>query len=277
MEKQRTIISISDLKKIIRTVDINYNLNLSDYAVSSLKRRIESFIDERFIQSPNNLIDRIERQELFGEIFIQSILAPDSEMFRDYNFWLTLSNIIKKKYINKEMLEIWLPCANSYHNLFTLQIVLDKLKMIEKSKVTVSSTSKLNANQILSESLSEKNIEQNIPNHKRFDNNIELKTYFNTIDNNYVFKNELLSNVEVKHHNFLNDEINSKFDIVIFRDKMLYYNLSLKNHALNIITSNIKLGGYLAIGIKEIIDYPLWHSDYYLFNESESIYKKRII
>ena len=57
---------------------------------------------------------------------------------------------------------------------------------------------------------------------------------------------------------------------------MLYYNPSLKIDALKILNTALKPGGYIAIGIKESLDFPAWEQEYIVVSESERIYKKVI-
>ncbi len=275
MIKERKIIEISDLKKITRTIDRIYGLKLSNYAQSSLKRRVEVFMSQNFSISVNNLIERIERQESFAELFIYNLVARDNEMFRDHEFWIELSHIINKEYIYNKLITFWLPDSNDHSDLYSLLIMLCKLKVLDKSDIYVSSPCKISEDKILNACISEKEVKLYSDNCERLGGNTKLKSYFENKENNYSINKELLKNVKVEFNNLLNSEISTKVDIVLFRNKMMFYNENLQNYSLKKITSQLKIGGYLAIGAKEKVNYPSWKSDYFVYNQEGNIYRKQ--
>ncbi len=275
MAQQTNIIEISDLKKITRTIDKFYGLNLSNYALSSLKRRVETFITKNFSISVQNLIERLERQESFAESLIYCMLASDNEMFRDNQFWFELLNIINKEYRYNNLIDIWLPDTNNYNDIYSLLIILDRLKLIDKTDVYVSSASRMSVDKIFKAAISKKEMKQHIANFERFDENDNLENYFNSKDNSYTLRKELLKNVKLELRSLLESELPTKFDIILFRNKMIFYNESLQNRSLRKITSKLKFGAYLAIGAKEKISYPLWENDYFIYSKEEKIYRKQ--
>lgn len=247
---------------------------MTDYAMSSLKRRVEVFMNDNYILSANDLIKQIELSNSFLEQFINAILVKDDEMFRDFEFWQTLYLILKNEYADSSEISFWFPDTNSYHEVYSLLIILARLNFIEKSKIQVSSINKLSINTIKSKIITYKDWEEHLTNHKRFDKNEHLEQYFDEIENSYRLKKNLLNNVNVARYNFLTESGIGKYDIILFRNKMLCYNSSLKDIALKKITHSAKHGTLIAIGINEIINYPDWEKDYSVYNKSEKIYIK---
>ncbi len=271
---KRIILGVSDIKNLFQAVNATYSLDFSNYALSSLKRRVEKFMGNYFITNIDELVNRLDKDGNFFELFLQTILVEDTEMFRDPEFWSELKNNVLKKYRYATEIKIWMPDINSGDELYSLQIVLEQLNLAEKASIYASTMSELNIEKIKRASCDQKKMEINVANFERFEEGANLNEYFQQ-QGNVSFLNSIFnSRLTIEKHNLFIEKPVSIFDIVLFRNKMLYYNPQLRIDALKILTSAIRPGGYIAVGIKEMIDYPAWENDYVVLSESEKIFKK---
>ncbi len=271
---KRIILGISDIKNLFQVVNARYSLDFSNYALSSLKRRVEKFMGNYFITNIDELINRLDKDENFFEMFLQTILVEDTEMFRDPEFWFEFKNNVLKKYRYATEIKIWIPDINSGDELYSLQIVLEQLNLAEKTSIYASTTSELNIEKIKRGSFDQKKMEINAANFERFEEGANLNEYFQQQGNASFLNSVFHSRLIIEKHNLFIEKPLSVVDIILFRNKMLYYNPQLRIDALKILTSAIRPGGYIAVGIKETIDYPSWENDYVVLSESEKIFKK---
>ena len=271
---KKVILGISDVKNLFQSLKANYSIDFFDYALSSMKRRIESFMHSYFLSSIDELIHRLEKDTSFFEMFLKSILVDETEMFRDPEFWDEFKNIVLKKYRYATEIKVWVPEANSGEELYSLLIILDQLNLLERSNIYVSSMSVLNIEKIKKASFDQKRMEINVANFQRFEEGGNLNQYFTLKGSTSILNPELMSVVRVEKHNIFAEESTEIFDIVLFRNKMLYYNPQLRIEALKKLTKHLRPGGYISMGVKELLDYPSWENDYIVFSESEKIYKK---
>jgi chemotaxis protein methyltransferase CheR len=271
---KRVILGVSDIKNLFQVVNAKYSLDFSNYALSSLKRRVEKFMGNYFITNIDELINRLDKDGNFFELFLQTILVDDTEMFRDPEFWFEFKNNVLKKYRYATEIKIWVPDINSGDELYSLQIILEQLNLAEKTSIYASTMSGLNIEKINRASFDQKKMEINVANFERFEEGANLNEYFQQQGNVSFLNSTFNSKLTVEKHNLFIEKPISVFDIVLFRNKMLYYNPQLRIDALKILTSAIRPGGYLVVGIKEMIDYPSWENDYVVLNESEKIFKK---
>lgn len=271
---KRTVLGISDLKNLFQSINSCYGDDYSNFALSSLKRRIEDFMFGFHLPGIDDLIHKLEKDKIFYELFFRALLVDSTEMFRDPEFWDELKSLVLKKYRYAENIKIWIPDCNSGDEMYTLQIVLDELKLREKSSIYVTTSSEFNAERIEKATIEQKKMEINIANFERYMEGGALKEYFILKTNASVLKPELLDNLKVERHNILKEKVTGAYDFILFRNKMLYFNPQLKNEILKKLTSTLKPGGYIAVGVKESIDYPLWEKDYLIISDSERIYKR---
>lgn len=270
----RITVGISDLKTLYQSINNNYSIDFSNYALSSLRNRIEDFIDRYRLTSIEELILKIETDKSFFQLFLKNILVDTTEMFRDPDFWVFLRIHIFSKFVNRNDYKFWIPDCNSGEELYTLQIITNQLNLQDKTYVFITSLCPLNIDRISDAHIDGKKMEISTANFERYQGSTSLNDYFIVKGNENILKPELIDNVEIVEHNLFLDDPPGIFDFIIFRNKMLYYNSTLKIESLKKLHSALKPGGFLALGIKESLDYPGWERDFSIVSESERIYKK---
>jgi chemotaxis protein methyltransferase CheR len=272
---KRIVLGITDLKTLFQSIRSKYSYDFTNFALSSFKRRLEDFMESYHINNFDELIHKFEIDAGFFNMFIAFQLVGTTEMFRDPEFWLELKELICKKYNSNQEIKVLIPDCNSGEELFTFQIISSQLQYQDKTKVVVTTIIEENIEKIFKGQQDGKKMEINIANFERFHQGGNLMEYFTSRLSNSFFIPELLKNVEVNQHNLISDNIPGIYDIIIFRNKMLYFNPQLKIDVLKKLDSVLKPGGYIAVGIKESIDHPAWEQNYSIISESERIYKKR--
>jgi len=271
----RLIIGISELKSLILNIKTNKGIDFSNYALSSLKRRVESFMLKFHSQNTEELIHRISNDQNFYELFLKDILVNSTELFRDPDFWKELKVYVLNKFKFSEEIQILIPECNSGEELYTLLIVLDQINMLDRVKIFLTSLSPLNIEKIKNATIELKKMEVNIANFERYHENGNIFDFFIKKGSVVKFNTNLFSNVEMVHHNFFKDEIPKVYNLILFRNKILYYNQQLKAEALKKLSQSLKPGGFLAVGIKETIEFPGVEREFVVISESEKIFKKQ--
>ncbi|MFN8255259.1 MAG: CheR family methyltransferase [Bacteroidales bacterium] len=271
---KKIILGISDIKALFQSINKCYSIDFSNFAMSSFKFRVEEFMFNYRLSSIDDLIYKTEADRNFFQLLMNNLLVDTTEMFRDPDFWGFFKVQVLHRINSNSGARIWIPECNSGDELYTLKIILHELGLDGKFNIVVSTLNKVNVERISSACVDPKKMETNVANYERYLEEGKLLDYFSQKSNMYKLNYELLEKVEIIEHNLFKDKIPSIFDIVLFRNKMLYYNPTLKIEALKIINSALKPGGFLALGIKETCDYPGWELEYDVINESERIFKK---
>ena len=277
MLKRQVHIGISDLKSLLFAIKRHKGIDFTDYALSSLKWRVENFMERFHFENTDELLHKlIKDDDYFYQLFLKDILVDTTELFRDPEFWIELKKTILFRLKKHEQINILLPECNSGEELHSLLILLKNEELIDKANICVTSLSKLNVERILQALLENKKMETNTANFEKVYENGKITDFFDDKGRVFKLKPELMNNVKVKEHNLLNDKTESKFHLIIYRNKTIYYNPQLKNKALNLLKEQLITGGYIALGVKENLEYPGYEQEFSLASDSEKIYKKTI-
>jgi len=269
-------IGIVDTKKVIGAIKEVYGIDFSGFALTALKRRLLFVMNENNYSSIVDFISNIENNQLLFEKYLSQGLIDTTEMFRDPSSWRELRDkYLPDLYKNREF-KILVPGVTSGDDLFTLLILLKEAGILTDAKVVATSLSELRLEQIKNGGLFDlKKIEIGEANYKRFTDTSSLSAYYSVEGVKARMNSDLLENVELKKYSFLTDEALKGFHLVIYRNRMIYFNPSLQDAVTDKLIRSTLLGGIISIGSKESLETTSYMSKLNVLNKEEKIYKKR--
>ncbi len=268
-------ITFTEYKEIINIIKTTYNVDFVNYATASLKRRVERVYNLYNFKNVEEMLAKIKADEEFFDAFLKETSVPTTEMFRDPQMWIDLKEKVLSKISPRSEYKIWVPEITTDEELFTLLIVLYEMQILGLTKIYASTNIQQNIEKIKTGVLDIKKMETNSANYTRHNGDYQLSKYFDLEEKRAIFDQVLLSKVEFKFNNFFDiNHIDSGFNLILFRNRMLYYNPNLQNKALDIVYNSLQLNGHLIIGINETMDGSVHQTKYSLISKTENIFKK---
>lgn len=268
-------IEITDLRNLTKLVKEKYNYDFANYAMSSFKRRIKRILELYKFKSVDNLIFRLETDPSYFEEFISEITVNVTEMFRDPTFWKVLKeHIIPNIMLNHNKINVWHAGCSSGEEVFSMAIMLTEMGVYDKAKLVASDIDSAIIAKAKRASIPVKTMEVNNKNYQRFCEADDLGKYFKEVAGESVLDRALLENVTFKRHDLVQGAVFSKFDLVLCRNVMIYFNQTLQNEVLYKLHDSLFKYGYLAIGSKESLIWCDIANKFIVVNNEEKVYKK---
>ena len=267
-------IDIADLKRITELVQNKYGYDFRNYAMSSFKRRMLRILELKGL-SVESLIKKLAEQPTFIEEFLDELTVNVTEMFRDPGFWRIMRDeIIPGILLNHKSFKIWHAGCSSGEEVISMAILLREMGI--EQDVTLFATD-LDVNILEKAKLGSypiKNMELNEKNYIRFEGKSSIKNYYREENGKAVFNKDLLQNVTFRKHDLVKGEVFNKFDLVLCRNVMIYFNQTLQNEVLKKFHESLFKYGYLAIGSKESLIWCDVANKFLVVNNEEKVYKK---
>ena len=119
-----------------------------------------------------------------------------------------------------------------------------------------------------------KSMEINEKNYIRYQGKGKITDYYKEENGRAAFDKSLLNNVTFRQFDLVTGEPFSKFDLILCRNVMIYFNQALQNEVLKKFYASLFKFGYLAIGTKESIMWCEYASRFLCVNQEEKIYRK---
>ena len=245
----------TEMNNLLAAVQDTIGVELSDYAQSSLQRRIIRFNEIARIANMDELIKKIRNESGFAVHFINEITVNVSEMFRDPSFWAIIRDSVLTELSNRSIINIWHAGCSQGEEVFTMAIILKEAGLLSKTRITATdinvNTLKIAENGIFLL----KSQELNHKNYVRYGGKGLLSDYYKVVENKVHFDKELIRKVEFKKHDLSSDQHFAFFDLIICRNVFIYFNFNLQEKALAIFNQSLSKDSFLGIGSKESIAY----------------------
>lgn len=264
-----------DLQRLALHIKNKYGYDFTDYAMSSFRRRVRRVLELYRIPSIDDLILSIEDGRRSAEEFVSEITVNVTEMFRDPSFWTVMKeHILPNLMLNHEKINIWHAGCSSGEEVYSMAIVLKELGMLDKATILATDIDESILLKAKSGVYPLKSMEVHTKNYNSYRGRWNMSYYYREHKNEAIMNEELIKNVNFKKHDLIHGEMPDKFDLVLCRNVMIYFNQYLQNRILHRLHGNLHQYGYLVIGSKESLIWCDIAHKFIVVNNEEKIYKK---
>jgi len=227
------------------------------------------------IPAIDNLIRRVNDEPAFIKEFISEITVNVTEMFRDPSFWREVRDkVIPNILLNNNHVSIWHAGCSSGEEVFSMAILLREMGILDRCKIIATDIDADILARAKSGIIPIKNMELNQKNYIRFQGAHTLEKYYKEEGTKAIMDKTLVEHVSWREHNLVNCSPFSKFDIVLCRNVMIYFNQQLQNQVLKMFHESLFKYGYLMIGSKESLIWCEVANRFIVVNNEEKLYKK---
>jgi len=270
-------ISLVDYMNLVRQVREITGVDLGEFATASLRRRLTRCIQLHNFRFPDMLVTRIREDPLFTDTFFADLMVESTEFFRDPGMWLLLRETLLPELISKKgNIKIWVPSCVSGDELYSLIILLHEMEVLSNVRILATCPSQKNLEHVLSGITRRDKIVSSNENYLLAGGKNQLTDYFTSKGILYYKTLPMDSHVDFDV-SFLPSEkkLSASFDLILFRNQLLYFGKHLQNLTLSFFHQNLHQGGILVIGHKEQIDLSFFAENYLIVNAEEKIYRKK--
>lgn len=267
-------IDIADLKKISELIYQKYNYDFRNYAMSSFKRRVLRILELKKM-TVDGLLRKLTDTPSFVNEFLDELTVNVTEMFRDPSFWRVMrEEILPAIMLNHKQFKIWHAGCSSGEEVISMTIMLKEMGVLQDVSIIATDLDLAILEKAKTATYPIKNMELNEKNYIRFQGTGNFKDYYREENGQAVFSKDLLSNVSFRRHDLVLGDLFNKFDLILCRNVMIYFNQTLQNEVLKKFHESLFKYGYLAIGSKESLIWCDYANRFIVVNNEEKIYKK---
>lgn len=272
------LIDDNQIQELIQVIQKASTYDFSDYSPRSFQRRIDKIMED-YKLSYDGLVKKIRKSSSDEmEKLIADITVNTTELFRNPAVWHSVKYRILPKLKENEKIDIWHAGCSTGQEVYSMLILLHELDMLDKVNIYASDINQMALDKAQKgEYIYRFNIEylQNFDevirkNPYNFEEykDVPYSKYFdiNQDDDKIGIKDFLKNKAIFKKHDLVKKEniFYKKFDLIMCRNVLIYFNLKLQSKVLNFFYENLKFPGYLVLGYHESI----------LGNEAVKFHKK---
>lgn len=260
-------ITKEDIVRVINEFKNVYQTDFSGYAEQSFTRRIEHVVTTYGLSGVDQLLNKIKTDKALFQKCINDITVNTTELFRDYQVWLSLRRNVLPKFKNHESVNIWHAGCSSGEEVYSMLILLNEMDLLSKARVFAT-----DINTDIIERAKQGTYNSRL-HHAYFDSfdkvvkvnplnfeeskEVPYTKYFDIDDSNGTFRIKpfLREKVTFRHHNLVTGGVFYKFDLIFCRNVIIYFNSELQNRVANLFHDSLFNSGMLLVGAHENISY----------------------
>lgn len=221
------------------------------------------------------LLKKINDQADFMIKFLDEVTVNTTELFRDPGFWRLLrQEIIPAIQLNNKNFRIMHAGCSSGEEVLSMAILLKEMGIYDNVTLIATDIDTVVLEKAKAAAYPVKNMELNEKNYIRFEGQAALKNYYSEENGKAVFNRDLFKNVSFRKYDLVTGEVFNKFDLILCRNVMIYFNQALQNEVLKKFHGSLFKYGYLCIGTKESVIWCDYANRFIVVNQEEKIYKK---
>ncbi|MBE6044684.1 MAG: protein-glutamate O-methyltransferase CheR [Clostridium thermopalmarium] len=253
-----------DLEDFKKWVFREFNIDLSAYKSNQLHRRILSLMSRVGVNSVEEYITLLKKDENQRQKFLDFITINVTEFFRNPEIFNDLEKKIENDLILREKnLKIWSAACSIGAEPYSIAMILDNLKIkgnhsILATDIDTSILERAKKGEFTAGEM--KNVKPEY-----------IKKYFGKKEDKFIIAPKIRNMVTFKRHDLILDNYEKGFDLIVCRNVVIYFNQDVKNEIYKKFSASLKKGGLLFVGATESI---YNYKDYGFEKASTFIYKK---
>ena len=264
-----------EVSLLLEAIHACYGYDFRSYARDSMVRRVAAAAAKVGARSLGELQHRLLHEPATFAAVLDVLTVRVTEMFRDPSFWRIMrEEIIPAIMLNHKQFKIWHAGCSSGEEVLSMCIMLKEMGVLHDVSIIATDLDLSILDRAKTATYPAKNMELNEKNYIRFQGTASFRDYYREENGQAVFNKDLLMNVSFRRHDLVLGEVFNKFDLILCRNVMIYFNQSLQNEVLKKFHESLFKYGYLAIGSKESLIWCDYANRFIVVNNEEKIYKK---
>lgn len=250
---QRVEITDEELDALTSAIKTRFGIDFTCYEKKSLKRGFARLIARNNLGSLVGLWSKILKDKEFLIKYIDDLLVNLTELFRNPEIWLKIKNDLLKKMGGPNPVRIWHAGCSTGEEIYTMAIVLDDQKLLDKARIVASDLSTMALDNAKKGTYNNYLWKKYVTALHKFSPASDPGKYFTKNDEEFTIKEEIKKNITFLRHNLVQDPMNRKFDMIFCRNVMIYFDDKLKMKVLRLFHESLDENGYFIIGYYDML------------------------
>lgn len=262
-----------DINRLLTDLLGIYGYDFTYYSKESLSRRLNKIYNREGFKSFEEFRNKILLDADYIEHLVNRITVNTTEMFRDTNFFKDLREHVLPIIANRPQIKIWHAGCSSGEEVYSMAILLHECGLLHKSTLFASD---INLRSLEKARLGVFPLSLlQLYEHKYIaaGGTGNFSEYYNVCLPGGKMDAMFREKIVFTHHNLATDAYFGKFDVIVCRNVVIYFEKKLQYKAFRLFNLSLSPGSFLALGEKETIRFsPI--EDKYTQLGTERIWKK---
>lgn len=251
-----------------------HQLDYSGYSESFVTRRLNGLMLNLNIQGLDMLLYYVKQNPDYVNVIKQDLSINYTEMFRDPRFFYSLRNNVFPFLATYPTLKIWHAGCSTGEEVYSLAILLHEVGLLRRTKIIATDWDQSVLEKASSATFETSRMQEYTRNYFSAGGNREFSNYYSSGYGQFKFHHELRNCISFEQHNLVSDAMDQKFNLILCRNVMIYFNSILQNDVVLKLNGSLANLGYLGLGATETLSFNLHRHEFANIDKKERIYRK---
>lgn len=248
------------------------NFATSHYNDSYLKRRFASRMRRRGITGYGEYLNALDGDPDEQQELLDALAINVTGFFRNPDVWEGVRSVLQTLSADRDTITVWSAgCADGREPYSVAMLARDDPR-IDDETIGITATD-INESALADarRGVYRDSRTIDIDDQLRFLSN--YGRYIDRSDDTYRIRDDIKEMVLFEHHDLINDETKTGFDLVLCRNLFIYIDGEYKQPVLGTIRDSLRPGGYMVIGKAETVP-PALRSEFTILDAELRIYRR---
>lgn len=277
LESDLTDLDLTDLEvaSLFEQIYAEHGLDFRQYALSSLKRRIQHTLKTEAFSSVSDLQARALSDPEFLKQFVSKITMPVTAMFRDPSFFLAFRQQVVPLLRTYPFIRIWHAGCSTGQEVYSMAILLMEEGLYSRCRLYATDMN-IQLLQVAKQGIyPAKLIRDYTQMYVQAGGTQSFSQYYTAAYDHVRMRPALKDNIVFAQHNLVSDRVFNEFHVILCRNVLIYFNSSLRDRVHQLFYESLCPLGMLGLGRHETLVLSQHEKHYDVLSKSEKLYRKR--
>lgn len=264
-----------EIQLLLQAIREIYGYDFRDYAEASLRRRLHYWLGTTIFTSFSQAQEKIVRDPAVLDSLLKNVTVNVTEMFRDPDFFLCLREKVIPFLRTYPFVKIWHAGCATGEEVYSLAILLHEAGMQGRFRLYATDINE-DALQTAQAGVFPVNCMQTYTkNYQKSGGIAAFSDYYTANYDHAIFRDDLKESLIFAPHNLAVDSDFGEMHLILCRNVMIYFKVSLKERCLALFDRCLLPGHFLCVGSKESLSGRAIEKKYVHLVDRLGIYQKR--
>lgn len=268
------LINEEELNLLLNELMSEYGYDFTNYAKSSLRRRVSRLMVVEKFPSFAELYFRVKSDPSFLLRFIEEITVNVSEMFRDPAVFTFIRERILPVLATHPVIRIWHAGCASGEEVYSMAIMLEEANLLHKSLLYATDINPTVIENIKKGIFPISQMKVYSENYISSGGKKDFSSYYTAQYNRVIFNENLRSRMIAATHNLVTDRSFNQFQLIFCRNVLIYFDKTLQDKVLTLFDDSLENLGFIVLGSKESLRFSAIVNKYVMIDKGQKIWRK---
>ncbi len=263
-----------ELPLLLEAMYQRYGYDFRDYAMASMKRRIQQAMHKEGVHSISAYQERILYDEEAMARFLNEVSVTVTAIFRDPAFYKLLRDRVLPTLKSFPLIRVWHAGCATGEEAYSMAIVLHEERLLNKAKCYATDINQ-RVLEIGKQGIYPINqMKEYTTNYQKAGGEASFSDYYTAKHDRVILQQFLRSNIVWAQHNLVSDSTFNEFHLILCRNVMIYFNRTLQDRVHRLIYNSLAIGGVLGLGHGETLQFTPYEDCYEVIDRTEKLYRR---